>query len=119
MRELERKMEHCIKETSLRAAKHSVLDQRIEILNKKLQELKIDKVDFKDYVKLEQSSEYGIQNLEYRFDKLEKTLTSGLDYMLRYQPKETRNIVNRAVNKVTRPFFLKDLFYRNVVEFNP
>ena len=39
--------------------------------------------------------------------------------MLRYQWKETRNIVNRAIAKVTRPLQLKDLFYTNVITAYP
>lgn len=39
--------------------------------------------------------------------------------MLRYQWKETRNIVNRALTRVTRPLALKDLLYSNVIEVTP
>lgn len=49
-----------------------------------------------------------------RHEQLEKTLKDTIDYVVRYQWKETRNIVNRAMTKVVRPLQLKDLFYVNV-----
>ena len=49
-----------------------------------------------------------------RFEQIERTLRESIDYMVRYQWKETRNIVNKAVAKVTRPLQLKDLFFVNV-----
>ena len=41
-------------------------------------------------------------------------MKEAIDYMVRYQWKETRNIVNKALSKVIRPLALKDLFYVNV-----
>ena len=41
-------------------------------------------------------------------------MRKAIDYMLRYQWKDTRNIVNKALSKVTLPLKLKDLFYVNV-----
>ncbi len=49
-----------------------------------------------------------------RFEQIEKTMIESIDYMVRHQWKETRNIVNRAMTKVIRPLQLKDLFYVNV-----
>lgn len=42
------------------------------------------------------------------------TMKKSIDYMLRYQWKESRNIINKAIAKVVRPLQLKDLFYVNV-----
>lgn len=50
---------------------------------------------------------------------MESSLRKTIDYMLRYQWKETRNIVNRALSKVTQPRLLKDLFFSNVIDASP
>ena len=49
-----------------------------------------------------------------RFEKVEKTLRESIDYTLSYQWKETRNIINKAIAKVTRPLQMKELFYANI-----
>jgi len=49
-----------------------------------------------------------------KLEQLENTMKKAIDYMLRHQWKDTRNIVNKALSKVTLPLKLKDLLYVNV-----
>lgn len=49
-----------------------------------------------------------------KFEAVENSLRESIDYMVRHQWKETRNIVNKAMSKVVRPLQLKDLFYVNI-----
>lgn len=81
---------------------------------KQIRELKNEKVDFKEYVKFEAQTQYDLKVNNMRFNQIEKTMKESIDYMIRYQWKETRNIVNKAISKVTRPLQLKDLFFVNV-----
>lgn len=97
----------------------SVTDQRLKMAFNRIQELKNNKLDFKDYVKFEQKAEVGLKDARFRFEQIEASLRNTIDYMLRYQWKETRNIVNRALAKVAKPLELKELFFTNVVDASP
>ena len=62
-----------------------------------------EKLDFKEYIKFEAKTEFNFERHRMRFEQVESSLREAIDYMLRYQWKETRNLVNRALTKVTRP----------------
>ena len=64
--------------------------------------------------KFEYKTERNQEAFRVRFETLENTVKSALDYVIRHQWKETRNIVNKALSKVIRPLQLRDLFYVNV-----
>ena len=119
MIELKRKMEQLTEECDMRAASQGTIDQRIEMLFSRIAELKNEKEDKKKVDKLDFFTKMGFKNTKYHIDQLEDSLRNTVDYMLRYQWKETRNICNRAIAKVIRPLQLKDLFFCNVAEANP
>ena len=50
----------------------------------RIQELKNNKLDFKDYVKFEQKAEVGLKDARFRFEQIEASLRNTIDYMLRY-----------------------------------
>lgn len=119
MKELFRQMFSLVTECNNRKSAQSVIDQKIQMLFQQIAQVRDIKLDFKDFVQFQADTEFTKRNHHARLEQLQDTLRHSIDYMLRYQWKETRNIVNRALYKVTRPLQLKDLFYDNVVEFNP
>lgn len=63
--------------------------------------------------------DWCVKDMRQKVEKLEESLRNSIDYMLRYQWKDTRNLLNKALTKVAQPLQLKDLFYSNVHEKVP
>lgn len=79
-----------------------------------MKSLELKKIDFSEFIKFEAEMLENEKAANARFTDLETTMHKSIDYMVHYQWKETRSIVNRAITKVTRPLQIKDLFYVNV-----
>ena len=119
--EMRREMDHLnmqlkklSEECDKRRAQQEVTEQRLKIAVQEIKQVKEDKLDTILFNKFEYKTEKNEEAFRARFETLETTVRSALDYVIRHQWKETRNIVNRSLSKVIRPLQLRDLFYVNV-----
>ena len=103
--------QQCINETKRRIIQTDGMNKRLQIA-----EIKLDVID---HQKLKQSIfeekmktiDFSFKNLEQKWRENEEVLQNSIDYLLRYSWQIARNQVHKALNKVTRPLQMKDLFF--------
>ena len=107
-------MELLTEECNERHIQQDVQKQRLQLACKQIEALQNDKLAASEYKKFEAMTNMELKSMNSRFEQMENTVRETIDYVVRYQWRETRNIVNKAMSKVIRPLQLKDLFYVNV-----
>lgn len=111
---LSQKVDSLMVECDERKVETDVADQRIALLTKRITELEKNKQERAEFIPWQKRMDSEFDGLSTRLLADEKCTAKAIDYFLRFQWQETRNAINDAILKVTRPLQLKELFIENV-----
>ena len=103
-----------VEECNVRETQHEVTEQNLAFATKRITALELSKLNIDEFEKRKVQQDVSERAHLSRLEQMERTMRQSIDYMLRFQWKESRNLVNRAISKVVRPLQLKDLFYVNI-----
>ena len=103
MKRLQQQMEALTEECNDRKVQQDVMYERIALAFTRIQGLQDEKISVKEHYILEDKVWKQSRDANAKFEQVEKALRESIDYMVRYQWKETRNIVNQAMSAVIRP----------------